>query len=238
VPGYETEFAHAVVLMVSVVSEISKTEQQQHQPDSPLTPEEFAEFKPLVEELEIRSGRRMLNWARPMCKRAFRDYQPRWRELHGEALDKEVRDPVAFFVQAIRAQDHLTEPLTCAATPDDSALGEQPSEEAESADEAVAELIRDSLLSAESAKRLMEVGAPWHQLEGISRFRVISEQLAGADKQTAITLAKAAQGLPEAAIHNAFESLNARRLKQPPLVSEARYFVSALNTIRAERTYG
>jgi hypothetical protein len=110
------------------------------------------------------------------------------------------------------------------------------SEHSEVADEVVAGLVADSLSSVRSV-RGSGATAAWHELDGILRFRAIARQLSGVDEGTPVVLAAAARGLPEAAIHNAFESLGARRRRQPPLESEVRYMVKALATIRNERTY-
>lgn len=53
------------------------------------------------------------------------------------------------------------------------------------------------------------------------------------------TLAKLrGQGLPPAAFARAYEALEARRHRQPPLRSEPRYFVAALNQMLREGQYG
>jgi hypothetical protein len=80
-------------------------------PGRPLTPTEYYEYAARVEELEQRSGRRMRRWIVSKCKAAFRDYRLRWLELHAESVAEGIRDPLAFFVDAIVNDDYLTEPL-------------------------------------------------------------------------------------------------------------------------------
>jgi hypothetical protein len=61
--------------------------------------------------------------------------------------------------------------------------------------------------------------------------------LKDADKNTPAVLSVLSRELPEAAFHTALESLVRRRAEQPPLVSETRYFVAALSSMKREGQY-
>lgn len=72
-----------------------------------------------------------------------------------------------------------------------------------------------------------------------STWSTVHEHLSGADERTPAVIARASRGLPEAALRTAWESLEARRRdkSQTPLVSEVRYFVATLLSMRAEGQY-
>ena len=79
------------------------------------------------------------------------------------------------------------------------------------------------------------------------RFRVgkrdlrdISRGLRGADAGTPAALASVLEGMPEAALANALEGLDARRGKShlAPIRNEARWLVGTIATMRAEGQYG
>lgn len=67
----------------------------------------------------------------------------------------------------------------------------------------------------------------------------IAGRLRGSDDGTPNVLSRLRRrGLPPAAFAAAMESLEERRLRQPPVGSEVRYVVGALNTMLREGTYG
>lgn len=63
------------------------------------------------------------------------------------------------------------------------------------------------------------------------------EELSDADGETESVLRALKRDLPEAAFHTALESLRRRRQEKPPLVSEKRYFVAALASMKREGQY-
>ncbi len=67
--------------------------------------------------------------------------------------------------------------------------------------------------------------------------RQFIEILNDADDQTEAVLSSYARRLPEAAFYTALESLAARKLREPVLVSETRYFVATLNSMVREEQY-
>ena len=64
-----------------------------------------------------------------------------------------------------------------------------------------------------------------------------AHQLRDATDSTWATLLAYRQQLPEAAFRTALESLNERRTRKPPLLSETRYFVAALKSMAREGQY-
>lgn len=78
---------------------------------------------------------------------------------------------------------------------------------------------------------------PERKHDGPSTWASVAASLADADERTPAVISAVARGLPQAALHTALESLELRRRTQPPLVSEARYFVATLQRMREERQY-
>lgn len=90
--------------------------------------------------------------------------------------------------------------------------------------------------SSPSARTRTTAALTFSQSRGISGSdaELLARTLHGADARTPAVLMSVTSGLPNAAVASALEALDARRGRQPRLVSEVRYLVHTLKEKRGE----